>query len=204
MKSNECWTEVYDLPTFRGGRPLLCPRLTGSQESWFALYVQVNHEKEVTKRLEQKSLCCFLPLMDCWSKRLDRRKRISVPLFPGYVFLHTILDNYTNLNILKTPGAVHILRSSEGPVPIPAYQIDNLQKALESPEPIIPHPYLKQGDWVRVVRGPLCGCMGFLTRRDPKKGRLVLSVDLVRQSISVELDVEDIEPGIPPTGNAVS
>ncbi len=173
--------------------PVIFPKLSGSELSWFALYVQVNHEKEVQKRLEQKSFESFLPLMESWSKRLDRRKKIHLPLFPGYVFVHTVLDNYTNVNILKTPGALTILKSSEGPLPIPDYQIDNLQTLLKSPTMLSPHAYLKEGDYVRVVRGPMTGCVGILLRSNPKKGRLVVSIDIIQKSVSVELNVEDIE-----------
>ncbi|MDY0040575.1 MAG: UpxY family transcription antiterminator [Desulforhabdus sp.] len=173
---------------------LLFPALTGAEESWFALYVQVNHEKEVAKRLQQKSINNFLPLMECWSKRKDRRKKIHIPLFPGYVFVHTVLDNYTNVNILKTPGALTVLRNSEGPLPIPDYQIENLQTMLESRQALSIHQYLQQGDWVRVVRGHLTGCIGILVRQNPKKGRLVVSIDIIQKSVGVELDMEDVEP----------
>jgi transcription antitermination factor NusG len=166
-------------------------------EDWYAVYVQVNHEKEVTKRLEQKEISCFLPLMETWSKRLDRRKKIQVPFFPGYVFVNVVLDSYANLNILKTPGALTILRNSEGPLSIPRYQIENLQTIVNSAQPLSTHSYLKEGDWVRVVRGPLTGCMGILNRLDAKKGRLVVSVDIIKKSVSVELDTEDVEPTDP-------
>jgi transcriptional antiterminator NusG len=174
--------------------PVFFPRLSGSEASWFALYVQVNHEKEVTDRLEQKSVECWLPLMECWSKRQDRRKRIHVPLFPGYLFVRAVMDNYTNVHILRTPGALTILRNSEGPLPVPQYQIENLKRMLELPDQISLHSYLKEGDWVQVVRGHLAGCVGILIRRKPKKGRLVVGVDLIRKSVSVELDTEDVEP----------
>jgi transcription termination/antitermination protein NusG len=190
-KPNACGPDSI-LESIRG--PLVFPRLTGDVKSWFALYVQVNHEKEIASKLEQKSVDCFLPLMECWSKRKDRRKRIVVPFFPGYVFVHTILDNYTNLNILRTSGVVNILKNSEGPLPIPVYQIENLQTILNSSQSLAPHPYLKEGEWVRVIRGPLSNCMGILKRHAPKKGRLVVSVDCIRQALSVELDVEDVEP----------
>jgi transcription termination/antitermination protein NusG len=149
--------------------------------------------------LHQKSIDCFLPLLECWSKRRDRRLKVQTPLFPGYVFVQTRLDNQTNLNILKTPGALTILRSSEGPLPIPDYQMENLQTMLQSPQTLAPHPYLKKGDWVRVVRGYLAGCAGILIRHNPKKGRLVVSIDIIQQSVSLELDVEDVEslPGPP-------
>jgi transcription antitermination factor NusG len=171
---------------------------TSSAEEWYALYVQVNHEKEIVKRLEQKEVQCFLPLMETWSKRLDRRKRIQLPLFPGYVFVHVLLDNYVNLNIVKTPGALNLLRNSEGPLSIPDFQIENLQTMIKSTQQLKFHPYLKEGDWVHVVRGPLAGCTGILNRLDPKRGRLILSVDIIRRSVSVELDLEDVEPAEPP------
>lgn len=189
------------LSTKPSSGPILFPKLTGAEQCWFALYVQVNHEKEVKKRLDQKSFDCFLPLIECWSKRQDRRKRIHTPLFPGYVFVHTVLDNYTNVNILKTPGAVNILKNSEGPLPIPQFQIDNLQTVLQALTPLSPHPYMKEGDWVQVVRGPLAGCMGILLRQNPKKGRLVVSVDIIHKSVSIELDTEDVERiASPPKG----
>lgn len=167
-------------------------------EEWYALYVQVNHEKEVIKRLEGKEIACFLPLMECWSKRLDRRKRIHVPLFPGYVFVHVVLDNQTNLTIVKTPGALSLLRNSEGPLSIPPYQIENLETMMKAAQPFSAHAYLREGDWVQVARGPLHGCIGILNRLDPKRGRLVVSVDIIRKSVAVELDMEDVEPTLPP------
>jgi transcription termination/antitermination protein NusG len=173
--------------------PILYTSLAGDEKAWFALYVQVNHEKEVSKKLETKAIDCFLPLLKTWSKRKDRRKKIHVPLFPGYVFVHTVLDNYTNIDILKTPGAVALLRNSEGPLPIPDYQIENLQTMLQAEQILSPHAYLKEGDWVKVVRGPFAGCMGILLRQNPKKGRLVVSVDIIQRSVSVEMDVEDVE-----------
>lgn len=182
---------------------VLAPGDANHEESWFAIYVQVNHEREVAKRLEQKYIDSFLPLIERWSKRKDRRKKVSVPLFPGYVFVRTILDNYTHVHILKTPGALTLIGNSEGPLSIPHFQIESLQTILRSPEPINLNPYLKEGDWVHVVRGPLSGCMGILLRHNPKKGRLVVSVDIICRSVSVELDVEDVEPiASPPSSTA--
>lgn len=173
--------------------PILYPSFAGHETAWFALYVQVNHEKEVVKRLELKSIGCFLPLLKTWSKRRDRRKKVDVPLFPGYVFVRTMLDNYTNINILKTPGVVALLRDSEGPLPIPDFQIETLQTMLQAEQILSPHAYLKEGDWVKVVRGPFAGCIGVLLRQNPKKGRLVVSIDIIQRSVSVELNVEDVE-----------
>jgi transcription termination/antitermination protein NusG len=193
-----CEVPGIPIPAAEARGPCWFPRLAGEEESWFALYVQVNHEREVANRLEQKEIGSFLPLMECWSKRKDRRKRVSLPVFPGYVFVRAILDNYTHVEILKTPGALTIIGNSEGPLTIPRFQIENLQTVINSQSPLALNPYLKEGNWVRVIRGPLAGCTGILLRQNPKKGRLVVNVDIICRSVSVELDVEDVEASIPP------
>jgi transcription termination/antitermination protein NusG len=183
--------------------PFLFPKQSCEEESWFAVYVQVNHEREVSSRLEQKYIDSFLPTIERWSKRRDRRKKVSVPMFPGYVFARTALDNHTHIRILKTPGALTVLGNSEGPIPIPRFQIENLKTMINSDRPFTLNSYLKEGNWVRVIRGPLTGCMGILLRQNPKKGRLIVSVDIICRSVSVELDVEDVEPTLPqPVGFA--
>ena len=172
---------------------------TPPDKEWYALYVQVNHEKEVVKRLEQKEVGCFLPLMETWSKRRDRRKKIQLPMFPGYVFVHVLLASNVHLTVVKTPGALSLLHNSQGPLSIPSYQIENLRTMINAIQPIEIHSYLRQGDWVHVVRGPLAGCIGILNRVDPQKGRLIVSVDIIKKSVSVELDLEDVEPTLPPS-----
>lgn len=159
--------------------------------AWYALYVQVNHERRVRALLERKDVTCFLPLLETWSKRQDRRQRISIPLFRGYVFVHSHLDNHANVAILKTPGAITLLRNSEGPMSIPDRQIQAIQIMQGAAQPFSIHDYLHEGDKVTVVRGPLVGCTGVLSRLDEKKGRLIVNVDILGKSISVEINIED-------------
>ncbi len=200
---NEESRTISARPRGLAGGSIFIPPTTGCDPAWFALYVQVNHEKEVAQRLQQKSIDCYLPLLECWSKRRDRRKKINSPLFPGYVFVHTVLDNYTNVNILKTPGTVYMLKNSEGPLIIPDYQIENLRAMMDKAEEIALHPYLVEGAYVQVVRGPLQGCIGIMVRQNPKKGKLVVSLDIIKKSVSVELDMEDVEPVSAPSSNIV-
>ena len=190
------WPRIEE-PPMKTNENDLCH--TPPDREWYALYVQVNHEKEVVKRLEQKEVGCFLPLMETWSKRRDRRKKIQVPMFPGYVFVHVFLDSYMQLTVVKTPGALSLLHNSQGPLSIPQYQVENIRTVINSVQPLEIHPYLIKGDWVHVVRGPLAGCIGILNRVDPKRGRLIVSVDIIKKSVSVELDLEDVEPAIAPT-----
>ena len=47
---------------------------------------------------------------------------------------------------------------------------------------------------VRVVNGPLAGCVGILLKKNDKKGKLVASIDIIKKAVSVELNVDDVEP----------
>lgn len=146
------------------------------------------------KQLIKKEIETFLPLIEQWSRRKDRRKRISLPLFAGYLFVRTLMDAYTHLEILKTDSVVRILGSNGKPIPIPDGQIFAIKALTKSGMAVTPCAYLREGMKVRVVNGPLIGVEGILLKTQPKKHRLVLSVDLLKESVSVEIDELDVEP----------
>lgn len=161
---------------------------------WYAIYTKSRHEQKTYDRLLKKNIETFLPLVERWSRRRDRRKRINLPLFPGYLFVHSQMDAHTHLEILKTDSVVRILGNDGKPIPIPDEQIFGIQTLIKNGMAITPFPYLKEGMRVRVVNGPLIGIEGILLKTQPNKHRLVLSVDLLKESVSVEIDELDVEP----------
>jgi transcription elongation factor/antiterminator RfaH len=162
--------------------------------NWYATYTRSKHEQKVNDRLEKKNIETFLPLIERWSRRKDRRKKILLPLFPGYLFIRAEMDARTHLEILKTDSVVRILCYDGKPAPIPDEQIDAIQILIKNGMAVSPHPYLREGMKVRVVNGPLNGLEGILIKAKPNKHRLVLSVDLIQESVSVEIDELDVEP----------
>ena len=162
--------------------------------AWYAIYAQVRHESKVHSRLLAKSFECLLPQMERWSRRRDRRKKIQVPIFPGYLFVRSSLDNYEQLKILQTPGVVRIIRNEDGPLPVTDSQMSSLITLLSNATVLTVHPYLKEGMLVRIVNGPLYGCEGILVRKKHEKSRLVVAIDIIQQAVSVELNEDDVEP----------
>jgi len=55
-----------------------------------------------------------------------------------------------------------------------------------------PHPFLKSGEKVVIRRGPLEGMKGIVVRRK-NSTRVVLTLELIMKSISVEIDGQDLE-----------
>ncbi|BCB96349.1 transcription termination factor NusG domain protein [Dissulfurispira thermophila] len=164
-----------------------------SELYWYAIHVRSRHEFKVLDRLTNAGIDTFLPVVERLSKWKDRKKLISFPLFPGYLFVHIHKIYDTMLTILKTPGVVRFIGIIPGdPEPVPEEQIISLKKLVESKESIDPYPYLKEGQRVRIKRGPLKGVEGILVKR-PGQHILVLSVDILRQGVSIKIDASDVE-----------
>jgi transcription termination/antitermination protein NusG len=136
-----------------------------------------------------KGFAVFLPKIDLWSRRGGIRHRISTPMFPSYLFLHHAMDKISFIEVCKARGLVRILGERWDRLStVPESEIDAIQRVLHAELPVVPHPYLREGQRVRISEGPLTGVEGILVQSKPNKGLLVLSVELLRRSIAVEVD----------------
>jgi transcription antitermination factor NusG len=166
--------------------------LTTHQDSdWWALYTRHQHEKSVAEMLSAKGFEVFLPLYTSMRRWKDRKKILSLPLFPCYVFVRGGLNR--RLQVVSTPGVHMILFYGERVAIIPEDEIQAIRKTVEGDFSVEPHPFLKCGERVRVMRGSLEGVEGVLVRKK-NLFRLVLSVAMLAQSVSVEIDASDVVP----------
>jgi transcription termination/antitermination protein NusG len=159
---------------------------------WFAVWTRSRHEQVVREQLDRKRVEAFLPTITRWSHWKDRKKKIDWPLFPGYCFAK--FDPEDALSILKCTGVVNIVSFEGKPAPIPEYELESIRVLVSSELQFDPCPLIHEGMMVEVTHGPLKGVVGRLTRKDAAKARLVLSVDLIGQAVSVEVDAADVKP----------
>jgi transcription termination/antitermination protein NusG len=162
---------------------------TDHQVQWFALWTRSRHEQVVREQLEQRGVEAFLPTVTRWSRWKDRKKKIDWPLFPGYCFAR--FHARERLSVLKCMGVVNIISFEGEPAPIPEHEIVGIRQLVESDLAYDPCPMIREGMMVEVVHGPLKGVIGRLLRKN-EKARLVLSVDLIGQAVSVEVDAADV------------
>jgi transcriptional antiterminator NusG len=156
---------------------------------WHALYTRSHCEQLVSDQLAAKGFRIFLPKIDVWSQRAGKRHLIPVPMFPSYLFLQHALDKDSYLDVRKARGLVRILGESwDKPSIVPDAEIEAIQIILSVSIPVMPHPYLREGQRVRITEGSLRGVEGILIQSKPAKGLLLLSVDLLQRSIAVEID----------------
>jgi transcription antitermination factor NusG len=158
---------------------------------WYALKTRSRHEKRVRDQLGQRDIDTFLPLCESWRQWKDRKKKVELPLFPGYCFARFPLVE--RLRVLNVLGVAQLVSINGRPEPILEEELTAIQQLVSTKLQYDPHPFLEEGMDVEVVRGPLAGVRGKLLRKD-RLTRLVLAVTLVRQAAVVEIHPADVIP----------
>lgn len=165
--------------------------VTPPDARWVAVYTVARHEKTVARQLEERRIETFLPLYRSLRRWKDRKKEVELALFPSYVFVR--IGASGKLPVLQLGGVVSIVSFNGEPATLPEAEINALRNGLENQFWVEPCPYLKVGRGVRVVRGPMAGAEGILSRKKDKY-RFVISVDVLMRSVAVEVDASDLEP----------
>ena len=172
--------------------PALAPDYV--EQRWYALYTCANQEKRVAEQLNRRSVEHLLPLYDSLRRWKDRRVRLQLPLFPGYVFVRMALKD--RLQVLRIPRVAYLVGFNGSPTPLQEAEVTTLRKCLSAANSagrIEPHPYLRAGQRARVANGPFQGMEGVVLHH--KNGtRVIVSFDLIMRSMSVEVDEADLTP----------
>lgn len=158
--------------------------------SWYVASTCPRHEKHVAQQLEERHIGSFLPLYTSVRRWKDRRKRLDLPLFPGYVFVQMTDEN--RLDIVRLPGVIQLVSFQGKPAAVSMMEIDALRRGMAGSVLLNPHPFLRAGRRVRIITGPMAGVEGiFLRRKD--RARVVISISLIQRSVSMEIDEADVE-----------
>ena len=174
-------------------RPLVLNQVAGNDARWYAVYTNSRHEKCVAKHFDLRQIESFLPLyqkLHHWRKR--NRVRLDLPLFPNYVFVRVAPQQRTS--VLAVPGVLGMVGRGRIASALPDAEIESLRIGLQLRK-VEPHPYLIAGERVRIKAGSMEGMEGILLRKKNEL-RVVLTLELIKRSVAVEVDTEDVEPVI--------
>lgn len=165
--------------------------LQSLNQSWYAVHVKFKHEFKVRNELGSKGIEVFLPSIDMKRNWTDRKKTVTFPLFPGYLFTRINRCSGERLAVLKTGGVFSFLGIAGELSEVPEEQIVSLKKMAASKD-LGPYSYIKEGDRVRIGRGPLKGIEGFLVRKD-NRDFFILSVDVLQQGAALKVEASEVE-----------
>ena len=160
--------------------------------AWFAVQTRSRHEQVVSHHLSMRGVSNYLPTVCEVRRWSDRRKKIELPLFPGYVFVQIVARNERRVEVLRTPGIVRFVGASPEGAQIPEEQIEFVRKLINQNVPWTSHPFLKTGQRVRIRGGALDQVEGIFLKRNGD-GALIISIDAIQRSLAVSVQGYDFD-----------
>jgi transcription antitermination factor NusG len=145
----------------------------------------------VAQHLDLREVEYYLPLYRAQRRWNDgSRVELDLPLFPGYLFVH--IGRRERVRVLEVPGVLALVAGAGGqPAALLHAEVDALRAGLGERN-AEPHPCLRAGQKARIRTGALTGMEGVVVRL--KSGlRVVLTLELIMQSVAVEVDRSDLE-----------
>ena len=168
--------------------------ITGDARSnsrqWYAAYTIVRHEKKAVSHLEIRGIETFLPLYGSTRNWNGRRAKVHLPLFPGYLFV--FIHACDRFRVLEAPSVVRLIGNNGKLTPLPETEVQALKASLQL-QSSRPSPFFAAGRRVQIKSGPLRGLTGVVVR-EARELRVVIKIETIMQSFSVELDSGDLEP----------
>ncbi|TNJ37454.1 UpxY family transcription antiterminator [Prosthecochloris vibrioformis] len=163
------------------------------ERQWYAVYVRSRYEKKVCQSLVEQEVETFLPLIDTWRQWSDRRKKVRVPLFRGYVFVQ-IDYRRENLKVYDTDGVVRFIAINGKPSVIRERDIEWIRVLTGESELLGEvHSSPPPGGKVKVIAGPFAGMEG-VVQKARHASRLVVYFDSIMQGIEVQINPEFLQP----------
>jgi transcriptional antiterminator RfaH len=77
--------------------------------NWYAVYVNVKHEKKVVHKLTDQGIVAYAPFVKKMQQWSDRKKLVEFPMLSGYVFVN-IDETLKKKSILKCPGVFSFIK----------------------------------------------------------------------------------------------
>jgi transcription antitermination factor NusG len=158
---------------------------------WYSIQTRYRFERRVTAQLQRKGLQTFLPVLEEFHRWSDRRQAVLIPLFSGYTFARFELSAGLRMELLHTEGVIGLIGVRGVAAPIPAKQIDDLQRLLALKVPCSLHAFLKVGQRVRIRGGCLDGLEGILEQRGQKN--LVIAIESVQRAVAITIEGYELE-----------
>ncbi|MFN9519291.1 MAG: UpxY family transcription antiterminator [Bacteroidota bacterium] len=130
---------------------------------WYALYTKPRNEKKAAEELQLKGYEVYLPLISTIRQWSDRKKKVQIPLFNSYLFIHTEFEkNYTD--VLSVNGVLKFVRIGKEIATIRDEQIQYIKTFLthEAQLEVVSNTAFSLGDSITIAEGPFKGITGRL------------------------------------------
>ncbi|MCK9321537.1 MAG: UpxY family transcription antiterminator [Bacteroidales bacterium] len=156
------------------------------EKKWYVFYCKSRSEKKADLELKARGYESYLPTMQqdrVWS---DRIKKVVVPMFSGYIFVHCF--DFEIIKILQTPQVVTTVKIGKEYATIKSHEIEILHKVeSERLKVIIESQIISEGDVVEIGAGVMRGYSGICIEEAGSEF-LVIAIEGINQSLKIKID----------------
>ncbi|WP_367398132.1 antiterminator LoaP [Paenibacillus sp. MSJ-34] len=157
------------------------------------LHVLTGEELNVKKRLERSAphIQTLIPRRKLMERRQGSFKEVTRLLFPGYVFVYTVLDHESYYKLVDQYGVIRILGRPD-PCPVPLQEMAHVLKWCEESE-LVGMSRVQDGEKVTVIDGPLKNMEGQIVRVDRRKGRARVRITLFGEPKEIDFGIDILD-----------
>lgn len=158
--------------------------------NWYVIHTKPKCELKVYEQVVRKSIEAYLPLIDTIRYWSDRKKKVKIPLFPGYVFINgDETERYEAIS--NTAGALRYVMYRKRPAVVSDEEINSIRISMQIPEKVkIEQKNLSLGDMVEITHGVFRGLKGYITQT---RGNYKLIVNITELDTSFSIQLSNAE-----------
>lgn len=153
--------------------------------NWYAVYVNVKHEKKVVQKLSEKQIEAYSPMVKRLQQWSDRKKWVEFPMLSGYVFVN--IDLQEKEKVLQSPGVFSFIKFNGIEAKIREVEI-NVLKSIEISGYDVTQEMdnMKILDSVEITQGALKGLIGTIVQAN-NTNYVQIVLESMNQSVKVKL-----------------
>lgn len=168
----------------------------GTKPHWYVVHTYSGHEAKVaatlkqrieSQKLQDKVLDILVPTQDKIEIKEGKKNTVKEKIFPGYLLIYMVLDDYTWLAVRTTPGVTGFIGTANKPTPLPAEEVATIKRFMSLEAPKFKTAY-SQGEAVKITDGPFSEFLGTISEIDEEKGKIKVLVSIFGRETPVELD----------------
>lgn len=153
--------------------------------NWYAVYVNVKHEKKVVKKLQEQHIEAYSPIIKKMQQWSDRKKMVEFPMLSGYVFVN--IDLQQKEKVLHCPGVFAFIKFNGMEAKIRDVEISTLKSIELSGYDVMQEVNdFKVLDEVQITEGALKGLKGTILKL-AQSNYIQIQLESLHQSIKVKL-----------------
>lgn len=153
--------------------------------NWYAIYVNVKHEKKVVQKLQDQRIEAYSPFIKKLQQWSDRKKLVEFPMLSGYVFVR--IDVIEKEKVLHCPGVFSFIKFNGIEAKIRDSEIAVLRSIELSGYDVTQEAIdFKVLDEVEITQGALKGLKGTIVQLQ-NSNYIQIQLKSLHQSIKVKL-----------------